>query len=353
MRSNYFINGNRMLVMVNLENEVADSFIYNMVVYNKIKGIAPVSWFQEDAERGFSHDITSCISLYDYVSAGLTKEKSLKLLKEMGETIREMEAYMMDTDSIIYGYNYMYINENDELICLTNATRNDSERSLDGYQLENMQSFIYGLVEYLNSNTGCEADWLKEVKEYIYYAKDEFDIQEFIKRVNYIENKRFARLAATNVTVPDKQMDEAFENDMKKVAGGYVAMPAKTAAKMNSKKENKFINKKEKNEKKSLFGMKKDSVKASKKEKQAEKQKAIQKFNHNEKTPMRDFAIPGQKNCVIKVPVVKDEFNNTLQADNVVSIYGKVDPSIEESYARARYKKNPNDNYGGTSVLCS
>lgn len=102
-------------------NDRIDNLTLGMMVNNDIKGFVPVAPIQADSERYFKYDISGLVTLKEYLSGYVKKEKLLKAFYSISEIIKESTDYMINWTSFSLDMNEVYVDEKTtecKLLCM-------------------------------------------------------------------------------------------------------------------------------------------------------------------------------------------------------------------------------------------
>lgn len=125
MEMDYFSyenNGaNTNLVYTLKPTDEVDTVSFGMMNHNKIAGLVPMIFTQMDEEKYLKYNISSKVSMDQYWVGNISKERFLKCMLSIINTILLIEDYMMEPSSLLLEKEYIYINVSEgdaHLICL-------------------------------------------------------------------------------------------------------------------------------------------------------------------------------------------------------------------------------------------
>lgn len=103
------------------EKEEVDSLSLGMLLNNKIRGLAQVIYGQMDDVQCLRYNISSKMSLSQYLTGVLNRERILKIFRSVTETVLEAEEYMIEPSSILLSPEHVFVDSQTgetALICL-------------------------------------------------------------------------------------------------------------------------------------------------------------------------------------------------------------------------------------------
>lgn len=92
------------------QEDELDTFSLGMVANNRISGILPVSFTQGKTDKYFRFNITSKISLRQFIKGGISRTQFVKILTSMGRLFQACEEYMLELSALLLDLDYLYIN---------------------------------------------------------------------------------------------------------------------------------------------------------------------------------------------------------------------------------------------------
>ncbi|MBU3112350.1 DUF6382 domain-containing protein [Clostridium lacusfryxellense] len=146
--------------------EVVDTMSMGMISNNKIFGVIPFSYSQNDSERVFKYNISSKINLKQYFSGQVKKRSLLNVFSSIAASIFNSEEYMVEPNKFMIDIEYIYVDVSTAeaaLICL--PIINEKEINIDMgkffkdivYSIQFDQSencdYVARIISFLNSNT--------------------------------------------------------------------------------------------------------------------------------------------------------------------------------------------------------
>lgn len=321
------------------KTDVIDTVALGMMQNNKIEGLIPMLYTQIDAEKLLKYNITSKITMAQLFERSVTKIKLVKCFLNIIQALDNAEEYMIDINTLLIETKNIYINVSSletELLCL--PIRDESKTvnlemffkniifSVQFDQTENCD-YVAKIISYLNSGSFS----LAEFKDVLY----ELLGQKIEKKEEVVETVSSPQSESVQTIVDASKFEVSTDKVVtsQKEEIPTVAKPATSIPVEKKPVPPKVVNepKKEKKEKRGLFGGKK-------KEKP---QKNVQ--------PPKDMAIPGMPGEIPQSNISTPVSNNSK-----VQIPGATEqppvaasmPSIPQTTFT-----QTNANFGETTVL--
>ena len=151
------------LVIKEIEEQVQEGFFMKMIRENEIKGLLPVTQHVFNGEKELYYNISGKQPMeLLYEKRGIDQQDLRQLLKGLSGTIKDLEKYLLDEDSLFLSPESIYIS------------------SVDGmpyfmyYPEEGAEERVYGLVEYLLGKVSKEEEAaVMSAYEFYRYVKEE------------------------------------------------------------------------------------------------------------------------------------------------------------------------------------
>lgn len=158
------------------ENEQIDSMSLGMITNNKILGLVPTVFFQQDSTKYFKYNVSSKVSAEQFLMGSVNKKRIIGVFLGIVNAMISAEEYMIDPNSICLDFEHIYVDVSTcetVLICLPIL---DLERptvdlktlfknivfSTQFDQTENCD-YIAKLINYLNSASAFSLEEFKEL----------------------------------------------------------------------------------------------------------------------------------------------------------------------------------------------
>ena len=136
------------LVVKEIEEQAQDGFSMKMIWENEIKGLLPASQHVFNGERELYYDISGKQPLgLLYEKRGMNQKELRQLLKGLLSTIRNLEKYLLDEDSLFLSPESIYISSAD-----------GTPYFMYYPQEEGVEERAYGLAEYLLEKVSGEEE---------------------------------------------------------------------------------------------------------------------------------------------------------------------------------------------------
>lgn len=152
------------LVVKEIEGQMQEEFSMKMIRENEIKGLLPVAQHVFNGEKELYYDISGKQPLeLLYEKRGMNQKDLIQLLKGLSSTIKDLEKYLLDEDSLFLSPESIYISSADGMPYFM-------------YYLEDegAEERAYGLAEYLLEKvSGEEEAAVMSAYEFYRYVKEE------------------------------------------------------------------------------------------------------------------------------------------------------------------------------------
>lgn len=160
--------------------ELLDSMTLGMITNNKIPGLAPAFFFQQDSAKFVKYNISSKISAEQFLMGTVNKKRLIGVFKGIVNAMISAEEYMIDTNSLCLDLQYIYTDVSTcetVVICLPVMELDKPIVDLKSFfknivfstqfdQTEN-GDYIAKLINYLNSPSVFSLNDFKEVLDVI------------------------------------------------------------------------------------------------------------------------------------------------------------------------------------------
>ena len=83
------------------EDDVIDTMSLGMITNNKIAGIAPTVFTQQDITKYFKYNVTAKITVKQFFSGPVNQKRLVGVFKAVTEAMMSVEEYMLDINSIL------------------------------------------------------------------------------------------------------------------------------------------------------------------------------------------------------------------------------------------------------------
>ena len=91
------------------EGDELDMLSLGMITNNNINGFAPVLFTQMNHQKYVKYNISAKVSMKQFITGIVTKKKLLGVFSSILEVLIAAEDYMIDPDSILLDFDYIYI----------------------------------------------------------------------------------------------------------------------------------------------------------------------------------------------------------------------------------------------------
>ncbi len=172
---------NTFLVYEIKENDTIDSLSFGMLTNNKIKGVAPILFTQRDATKFLKYNISAKAQASQFFSGVVTKNRLLKVILGITNSVMAAEEYMVDTSFFVFDLEHIYIDTSTYdpmMICLPVLGKENDQQSMQNFfkslvftarydQTENCD-YVAKLINYFNSTTVFSLSDFKKLLESLY-----------------------------------------------------------------------------------------------------------------------------------------------------------------------------------------
>jgi len=103
------------------EDEVIDSMSLGMITNNKILGLAPTIFFQQDTTKYFKYNVSAKVSADQFLMGVVNKKRLIGVFQGIVNAMLSAEEYMIDANSICLDLQYIFTDVSTcetNLICL-------------------------------------------------------------------------------------------------------------------------------------------------------------------------------------------------------------------------------------------
>ena len=101
---------NTFLVWKMEEKDVLDELIKGMAENNEIAGLLPLTFSQNNRERYIKYNISSKVTLKQYLSGMVSKSNFINAMLSLVNAILELDDYMIEKEKLLLDMEYIYIN---------------------------------------------------------------------------------------------------------------------------------------------------------------------------------------------------------------------------------------------------
>lgn len=152
------------LVVKEIGEQAEDGFFMKMIRENEIKGLLPVGQHVFNGEKELYYDISGKQPLeLLYEKRGMDQKNLTQLLQGLSNTIKDLEKYLLDGDSLFLSPEFIYISSADGMPYFMYYPEE-----------EGAEERAYGLAEYLLEKvSGEEEAAVMSAYEFYRYVKEE------------------------------------------------------------------------------------------------------------------------------------------------------------------------------------
>lgn len=175
---------NTYLVYAIRDDDVVDSMSLGMLTNNKIPGLAQALFMQMDSEKFIKYNVTSKISVRQFLSGTVSRKRLLGIFSGITEGLLAAEDYMIDENSILLDLNYIFADVSTcktRLICWpicnTELRQND------------LKAFFKNIMVNTQFDATENSDYIAKIFNFLNSASV-FSLAEFKKLLDELKNER-------------------------------------------------------------------------------------------------------------------------------------------------------------------
>lgn len=176
-----------------------DTVLIGMVVNNKIDGIIPFVFSQQNATRCVKYDITSKVTLTQFLEKEITKKRFLRLLTSICEASEGLKNYMIDPYAVIFDMDNMFVDVS------TSKTYIVVNPVASAYPKPNYNKFFKQILMSTSCNMSEDTSYFTKIHNYLNINKD-ISLNEFFK---FLESIGGAEEVSAFSSVPVQPAAEA------------------------------------------------------------------------------------------------------------------------------------------------
>ena len=142
------------------EDTQINNYGKGVLLHNQIKGILSASFSVENGMRVFKYDTTGCGKIREAFGAYIEKSKMLGILRDICNTIRELENYGISQEMVVLDKSMVWYNiaqQKAELVLLPIKER----------QTENFGDFLRMLIISMPIGSGVQSQYTLDILAYI------------------------------------------------------------------------------------------------------------------------------------------------------------------------------------------
>lgn len=178
------------------EDDVIDTMSLGMITNNKIAGIAPTVFTQQDITKYFKYNVTAKITVKQFFSGPVNQKRLVGVFKAVTEAMMSVEEYMLDINSILLDLDCIFADVTTcetVLICLpiqSNVPKNtdlgrffkDIMFTTQFDQTENCD-YVAKIINYLNSAPVFSLESFRDLLNTISNTKASAPVPQVTKNV--------------------------------------------------------------------------------------------------------------------------------------------------------------------------
>ena len=187
------------------EKDSIDNVGVGMITNNKIEGLLPMVYTQIDDNKYFKYNITSKVSLREFFSGIVNKERLVKAFKSILIAINNTEEYMLEQKNLVFDVDYIFVNVSTseaEMICIPLVLNENEDNDI--------LSFFKNILFTVRFDQSESNDYIGKIMNYL-NSSSELQPQVFIELLNSIENDGRSNMVNNNVK-PSDNMNNQYRN---------------------------------------------------------------------------------------------------------------------------------------------
>lgn len=175
------------------EGEHIDSYAKGMLQGNDLTGILKPLFTQRDMDQYLKFQVSSRITLRDYIGREMERETVLKLCLSMAEAMKELEEYMLGSDKIVLDVDYIFVDIRKKTASLVYLPIDEFSQKYTGkefllhmlshmrFQMDQDVSYVAKLLHFLNQPDAWEYNDLKRFIENLLMDDKKTSKQDTVK----------------------------------------------------------------------------------------------------------------------------------------------------------------------------
>lgn len=349
--------GNTFLVWELPEHVEIDEMIKGMMENNEIKSLLPFVFNQNNLERCIKYNISSRITLQQYLSRTVKKKNLLRVMQGLANTVIEAEDYMIDPGNLFFDLDYIYVDLHTEqtgmvvLPVIWQHTWDMGEffRSIllkVKVDTQENTAYVAEILNFLNSGAGFSiVEFKKLLKKLEEGGRTEVKKALMMPKPSVVDSPPKKAPIVEEKPVPEKPISEKPVKDIPQDAKDAEEPISLFYLLQHYNRENAAAYKAQKEAKKENGGKKEKKGKKDKKDKKKD-QAAVGFYIPGQDTG--GFAIPGQ-------PAPDDLMANRVPSSGSASNHG-MSPDISPNGSRGWERNDspqlaPQDDFGATEYV--
>lgn len=158
----YETQGTSTWLIYDLSAEKIDTMSLGMITNNKITGIIPTLYTQQDSRKYLKYNISARISLKQFFMGTVSKKRLLGVFTSIVSALMAAEEYMIDVGSILLDAEYIYVDVSSgkvELICMPVLSPEQPVRD--------MGAFFKNIMFCTQFDSGEDCDYVARIINYL------------------------------------------------------------------------------------------------------------------------------------------------------------------------------------------
>lgn len=335
---------NTYMVYTIKETDEIDTLSLGMISNNKIQGVSPIVFTQMDEERFLKYNISAKVSLDQFFTGTVNRQRLLSIFESMASTMLEAEEYMIDTTDFLLDTKHIYVDVSSSkamLICLP-VIKADAQYDISTF----FRNIVFSTQ--FDQNENC--DYVARLINY-FNSSPIFSIPDFYELVKNLQK---------NNGLPIPQQVQTSTEPQSRVSA------SSANAKAIIQHVQPVVQKTQQNSSVTTIQVAKTEIEASQENKEDKKKKTLFSFSKKEKNDKTDkkknkqekdvssdvnFEIPGSvpgagtQNHAQQSGAVQKEYEQNVQMEQSVPVQSV---SVQSPVQRVQQQSL---NFGNTTVL--
>lgn len=206
MNLQYENQDNDTFLVAELEMDMEiDPLTLGMITNNTIYGLAHAVYFQVDEKRYVKYNVSSQITLRQYLEGTVCKKRLLDCLEKVVNAILQSEEYMIDSNSILLNPNFMFIAAASRIISLicipVLSFRQDTV---------DFREFVKGIMMTIKFDDTEDCDYIARLLNYL-NQYSVFSFQSFKKLLEELRYPEYVQAVQNSIQNEKTKKDGSFE----------------------------------------------------------------------------------------------------------------------------------------------
>lgn len=215
-------SANSYMVVRNKKNVLYKNYQVEMIANNTISGLLPLDLRQKNNITGFYYNITSKISLSQYIShKKLSKKEFINLLSNIVKTLLECRKYLLSSNSFLVYEDYLFINPSTQEVFLMYLPVEQT-----GSLADKLKKFTLRiLIEKAKFDESSSDNFLQKILEYI--REESFSVNGFYSFLNTLRSESYIDKTSDAKIIINDDFSQKPKNEVKNIKQNNVRQKIK------------------------------------------------------------------------------------------------------------------------------